>query len=413
MAPSAGNITGADLENMADHNNSSWDDVIPEVETYLVGNGSHGNLSFITNGSHGNVSLDDSLDHAEYVPYPEMDLRATKVIYHIVLPIICTCGILGILITMFVLSHKNMRTSTNCYLMALSVADLLFLSLLAPRLAENQFQPHTHTYYIYQIYSTYSTELGNVCLLASIWLTVMLAVERYIAVCKPFLATKLCTVARARLSIILIFVICLLLRLVNFWQYKVSSWWIPGSNTTMYYIEHVDFSYHHFWIPYAWIVDLFIASVIPFTLLLVMNALLILAVRRSTKYLQSNQLSSQKTSAVQREELQITVMLISVVIVFFICQAPYVIYVAVTNVRRYDAAIMTVSFIRFNSAAMLLLTLKSAVNFVLYCWFSESFWATLRRTACGKYCFKKVLRRSDSEYSHRRFSSTATNNTTM
>lgn len=29
-----------------------------------------------------------------------------------------------------------------------------------------------------------------------------------------------------------------------------------------------------------------------------------------------------------------------------------------------------------------MLTLKSSVNFVLYCWFSEKFWATIKRLFC-------------------------------
>ena len=41
------------------------------------------------------------------------------------------------------------------------------------------------------------------------------------------------------------------------------------------------------------------------------------------------------SNVVQREELQITIMLISVIIVFFICQAPYVIYTALASISKY------------------------------------------------------------------------------
>lgn len=52
------------------------------------------------------------------------------VVGHYVLPFICVFGIVGILLTVIVLSQKNMTTSTNCYLLALSIADLLFLVML-------------------------------------------------------------------------------------------------------------------------------------------------------------------------------------------------------------------------------------------------------------------------------------------
>ena len=64
----------------------------------------------------GEASLSDALETA---------------VYRAVLPVICVFGVLGILLTLIVLSRKTMRTSTNCYLMALSIADLVFLALLA------------------------------------------------------------------------------------------------------------------------------------------------------------------------------------------------------------------------------------------------------------------------------------------
>ena len=129
---------------------------------------------------------------------------AGKIIHRIVLPAICACGILGIILTVIVLSRKTMCTSTNCYLMALSIADLLFLLILATTLADNQFVQHSKSYYAYVIYVTYSTIFMHIFLLASIWLTVILAVERFIAICRPFLASKMCTVKKARILILII-----------------------------------------------------------------------------------------------------------------------------------------------------------------------------------------------------------------
>ena len=55
------------------------------------------------------------------------------------------------LILVIVLSRKNMSTSTNCYLMGLAIADLLFLFLLASILADNQFEENSKELYIYQV----------------------------------------------------------------------------------------------------------------------------------------------------------------------------------------------------------------------------------------------------------------------
>jgi len=58
-------------------------------------------------------------------------------------------------------------------------------------------------------------------------------------------------------------------------------------------------------------------------------------------------------------------------------KAPYVVYVAVVSIRRDNEA--TIAQVMFKLMAVLLLALKSAVNFIVYCWCSEKFRVTLGR----------------------------------
>ena len=299
------------------------------------------------------------------------------IIHRIILPAICACGILGIILTVIVLSHKNMYTSTNCYLMALSFADLIFLLIMATTLVDNQFVPDSKAYYRYVIYVTYSAIFMHIFLLASIWLTVMLAVERFIAICRPFLANKMCTVGKARIIVLIIYAVALICRLPNFWENRVVTLYDPITNSTLSYMEVTDFSTNEHYITlYPWIIDVFLTSMIPCLLLIILNVKLIWEVKKSTQYLQRNLVirANGTSSVAQKEDLQITIMLISVIMVFFICQAPYVIYTAIVSINKFAAH--SSGFMVFRYVTMLLLTLKSAVNFILYCWFSEKFLAT-------------------------------------
>lgn len=70
-------------------------------------------------------------------------------------------------------------------------------------------------------------------------------------------------------------------------------------------------------------------------------------------------------------------MLIIIVLVFFVCQAPYVIYTAIVSINHNY--IESAEFTQFHAVTKLLLTFKAAANFILYCWFSERFLLTLRR----------------------------------
>ena len=124
--------------------------------------------------------------------------------------------------------------------------------------------------------------------------------------------------------------------------------------------------------------------------------------RQSTLYIQKNPIVA---GTAKREELQITIMLISVIIVFFVCQAPYVIYTAIASINEYSS-VMSLSdgFTLFRHITMLLLTLKSAINFIIYCWFSEKFRATLKRLFGLHKCAPERKNSNGSYYNLRRYS---------
>ena len=318
-----------------------------------------------------------------------------KIIRDIILPIICACGILGIILTVVVLSRKHMSTSTNCYLMGLAFADLFFLITFATRLGESLFPSRNgNSFYLFLTYATFAAIFMNIFLLMSIWITVMLAIERYIAICQPFMAAKMCTVVKARIIIVIIFVACLLVRLPNFFEHKVVVLNI-ANKTLIYPVPSEMAQDYRYYGVYPWIVDVVIMSLIPFVLLLVLNVCLIWEVRKSTAYIQQNLMvvhGPNNQNAVHKEEMQITFMLISVIIVFFICQAPYVIYAAIASINAFQNTQHGVHVFRY--VAMLLITLKSAVNFILYCWFSEKFWNTLKRIFCVEQCLIQYLNKN-------------------
>ena len=72
-------------------------------------------------------------------------------------------------------------------------------------------------------------------------------------------------------------------------------------------------------------------------------------------------------------------------------QAPYVVYTAVMSIRRLDEP--SVALLTFRLLAVLLLAVKSAVNFIVYCWFSEKFRVTLGRVfrceALNRHCCQR------------------------
>ncbi|OWF38453.1 FMRFamide receptor-like [Mizuhopecten yessoensis] len=313
-----------------------------------------------------------------------------NLLFKVLLPIICVSGIVGIILTVMVLSRKNMCTSTNCYLTSLSIADLGFLVILSTKFLE--YRITGYPFHVFDIYFTYAQIFLHTFLLASVWLTVMLAIERYIAICHPLRAISICTVRRARIIIVVIFVFSFYCRVPNFFEQEIKTVTpCPGYPEFRHMVLTKLGQNLTYKISYAWVVDCIICAILPFIALLFLNIRLIIEIRKSTKYLRYHLgTDSNMQNAVSNEQLKITMMLISIIFVFFVCQAPYVITMAYRNIHQYTSRTILRSLTMeiVADATIFMLALKSAINFILYCWFSEKFWNTFKRAFFIRYCLR-------------------------
>ncbi|XP_059165575.1 G-protein coupled receptor daf-37-like [Physella acuta] len=318
-------------------------------------------------------------------------------------PTICCCGILGITLTMIVLSRKTMCTSTNCYLTALAVADLLFLLILSSRiLVEMLADCHFYQGSENAIFIEYSIIFMDIFQYLTVGVTVMLAIERYIAICHPMRAMNICTVKRARIIICVLTFVAFVLRSPKFFELRYSYTPLTNGETKLV----VSWVYVYDDRAYTYIVTGVIMTILPLCTLMALNIRLILEIRRSSRYLQYHLGGDLRVrSVVSREELKITMMLVSVIIAFFVCHTPYMVYSFITALSSYDpkenpSMTNESSYKWFRNVCHSLLALKSSCNFILYCWFSEKFWATFKRTFCQQYCLPKQATNQINGYNY-------------
>ncbi|XP_067683022.1 sex peptide receptor-related protein 2-like [Haliotis asinina] len=346
-----------------------------------------------------NVTMNaSSLDETNLLTNLSLETKFTEnrdILQTLFLPIVVCSGIIGIVLTVIVLSRKTMCTSTNCYLTSLAVADLLFLLIMSVQiLLENAKNRISISEESEEILHHYLTILMNTFHVASVWVTVMLAVERYIAICHPLRAMAICTIKRARIVIISLFIIAFLIRIPKFFDLqfffsKEAGIWSLGYQTM----------YNQAW--YSLIVDGFFAAILPFTALLVLNVRLIVEIRRSSRYLRYHLAAdSSIQSVISSEQLKITLMLISIIVAFFLCQSPFVVYNAINAFIKFRLSASPPSFEWYQSVTKILVALKSSCNFVLYCWFSEKFWNTFKRIFCLQYCLPKQMPKGAHANSH-------------
>ena len=285
-------------------------------------------------------------------------------------PIICVIGLTGNVLTLIVLSHRKMLTSTNVFLSALAVADIIklvndvlyFLVSILLRthpIAGNRMLGHMYPFSHY---------IFNQSVCVSSWLTVSVAVERYISVCHATKAKVMCTIHRARIVSVFVFVVMSLVAFPCALRYTKITEFNPEWNQTEYIIVPTKLgSNENFKTVYTWIQNL-LRSVIPLLVLIVLNACIIHALRKQ-------RVPGKKMSARNR----ITLMLIIVIIVFLICITPDAIMSTCFGFGYVDESYLVKGIREITDT---LLSVNSAVNFIIYCLCSRGF----REIFCQMFC---------------------------
>jgi amino acid permease len=79
----------------------------------------------------------------------------------------------------------------------------------------------------------------------AMWLTVSLAVFRYIFVCHHVVANQLCSLERAKLTVGIVVIATILLCIPNYFMYRVYALNEYNPNYTGYWVELSQFAQEH------------------------------------------------------------------------------------------------------------------------------------------------------------------------
>lgn len=113
----------------------------------------------------------------------------------ILLNVIGVVGILGNVLSMVILSRPQMRSSINYLLIGLARCDTVLIVTSMLLFGFRSIYPYTgymfiYNYYIYPQIAPYVFPLATASQTASIYLTLMVSLERYVAVCHPLRAVS-------------------------------------------------------------------------------------------------------------------------------------------------------------------------------------------------------------------------------
>nr|CAH0113098.1 unnamed protein product [Daphnia galeata] len=299
------------------------------------------------------------------------------VISLVLLVVVALPGLVGNFISIFILSRPQMRTSLNVILIGLASFDsiLLLTSILlfvVPSIYAYSGVGEFYYRHIHPLITPYTFVLGTTAQTSSVYLTLTVTVERYIAVCHPLRARSWCTCKRGRMAVVIIGIGSLFYNLPRFFEVErclyvdseLGESWImlipsPLRNDKTYVTWYIVSLYF------------IIMNFVPFTLLAILNGAIYKQVR------EANRERSLLTNS-QKREIGLATMLLCVVAVFFI----FNILAMVVNI--FEVANILVD--EMTRVSNLLVSVNSSVNFVIYCIFGDKFQRLFLRYFCYCYC---------------------------
>ena len=289
-------------------------------------------------------------------------------------PILLITGLIGNILSIIILRHSKKRSSINTYLSVLALADIsvLIFGLLSTWVHEvsgvDVFRSRNALCKVWN-WIAFSSSIF------SVWLIVAITTERFIVVCFPLSAQRVCNKRRTKGIIIFILIFSLCLNA----HFLFTTGIVNHESTRL--CDALD-GYKHFvrkiW---SWM-DAAVYFILPFLIISALNTVIVAKVVKATRRRRSLQQPKHDKSVGcdnrTRRDVKLNVMLLAVSITFCISSSPMVVLM-VTEVLFDENAPpeKLAALFLARTICELLMYVNHAINFLLYCVSGGQFTETL------------------------------------
>ena len=328
---------------------------------------------------HANSSWDMSESDDDWSLQRNSDLYSF-IINAIIVGTIVIVGVIGNSFAFVVFWKDTIKTSASFLFQSLSLIDSVLLMTIFSLYSVKSFADYTgwlHGYWAIEAYvlvCMYPTML--MAQTASVWVTVLVAVNRYIAVCLPYEASRLCTVLMAKKQLAFVLLFALLYNIPRSAECRIvyKTW---DNGTTAVTAETKLGSDKLYNVIYHNVMYFIFLLALPVLILTVLNIRLIKGLKAlGRKRLQMNSLRQQQDNGV-------TFAVIIVVVVFIICQVPTFVNLVLWNLMQSEPRLYTDFVFYMWHIANMLVAFNSAFNFVIYALFNKRIRRVLTQTVCA------------------------------
>ncbi|XP_078346740.1 substance-K receptor-like [Oculina patagonica] len=299
--------------------------------------------------------------------------RPTKVIFTSAMLFTFLVSVIGNSLVIYVITkHHSMRTSTNCLIMNLAVCDLLTTMFLTPSFIKHLFAGDTWFggmagSLTCKIFAAFGL---SVLLFCSVFNFIAIAVDRFLAVTRP-LTYKLQSRWLVKIGIPVIWLISALLSIKSIMSAKIDYYGEDVTPRCTNVESHSEEAYMS--------VSCLVASLV---VLIVLYSIIAFRLWRRNI---PGEVSSNQHALAFRTARKVTVLMISVVLVFVVSWAPAFAYIILYYINGNPISITAMQYPFLFTFTYWLVSNSSACNPVIYFIFIESFRKRLK-TACSRCC---------------------------
>lgn len=302
---------------------------------------------------------------------------------------VCAFGVLGNLLSIYVLTRPDMRSTSNFYLVILAVYDIGVLVCYVLLYIVEVAYDYTRDFEVHRSWFGYLAEVylaSHILQGVAMYSTVAATVERWIALGFPRVCGRFtCTNRKILLSTVMILVFVAGAQMPRYFEVKIVRLPQCDGQFGMFQLEPSELALNA---DYVSIYSVWVSGIVfcflPFSILLTLNLGVFykLSLKRPA---QCSMLSL--TPWAQRIEDRIrkrktreaTVVLLIVVFIFLICNLPGLVLAIMEQTCRDFLFNHSVFYSYFRDCINILAVINSSANFVVYVLFGRDFRRELRR----------------------------------
>ncbi|XP_061725790.1 pyrokinin-1 receptor-like [Cydia pomonella] len=313
--------------------------------------------------------------HVDFGPHrdPMYILLPITIIYSVIF----ATGLFGNIITCTVIVRdRTMHTTTNCYLFNLAISDIIFLLFGVPY--ETYWLWWKWPYPFDPAFCPIRALISETSTNVSVMTITLFTIERYLAICFPFLSRKMAKTSRAAKQLVALWIVALISALPGALEFGVST---HIGITTCHQVRTIVKHYFE--------ISTFLFFLAPMVLITILCCLIGLALKKSdlSKDKPNVTLEMRVTAQVQEKHSQSTrrviKMLVAVVVTFFICWAPFhaqrlLIIYATSNGVKFEQINRAITILTYVSGVFYYLS--TCINPILYHIMSNKFREAFKNT---------------------------------